>query len=105
MSPSQSDFQLHLIQNKLSLATFEGFLLRLATDGDSLLFLNDSVFVLLLAEFQSEKFHQLTGKVSIYALDEHLQARNITAFTDRLKTIDFTDFVEKSQNCSKIVSW
>jgi len=105
MSQSLSNSQLHLIQNKLSLEAFECLLLRFAADGDSLLFLNDSVFVLLLAEFQSKKFYQLTSKVTIYAIDEQLQARNITAFTDKVKTIDFADFIEKSQNCSKIVSW
>ncbi len=100
-----SNFQLHLIQNKLSFATFERLLLRFAADGDSLLFLNDSVFVLFLTEFQSEKFHQLINKISVYAINEHLQARNITRFTDKLKTINYADFVVKSQNCSKIVSW
>ena len=105
MSQSQSDSQLHLIQNKLGLADFESQLLRLSSDGDSLLFLNDSVFVLLLAEFNSERFYQLTRKLAILAIDEQLQARNITANTDNVKAISFADFIEKSQNSAKIISW
>lgn len=105
MSKSHSNYQLHLIQDKLTLATFERTLQRLVADGDELLFLNDSVFVLLLADFSSEKFCELTSKVSVNAIDEHLQARNIADITDKLNVISFTDFIEKSQNCCKIVSW
>ena len=105
MSQSQSDSQLHLIQNNLSITTLERLLLRLAADGDSLLFLNDSVFVLLQAEFNSEKFYQLTRKLEVFAIDEQLKARNINEFADNVKVISFGDFVEKSQNSSKIVSW
>ncbi len=104
-SQSQIKPQLHLIQNKLSLATFERQFLRLVADNDSLLFLNDSVLTLLEKEFSSENFEQLTRKVTLYAIDEHLQSRNITQFTHHIKTIRFQDFVEQSQSCSKTVSW
>ena len=102
---SQSNSQLHLIQNQLDLTSFKSQLLRLTSDGDSLLFLNDSVFVLLQAAFNSEKYYQLTRKLEVFAIDEHLQARNITSSTDNVKVINFAGFVEKSQNCNKIVSW
>jgi sulfur relay protein TusB/DsrH len=105
MPQSSSNSQLHLIQNKLDLTTFESQLLRLATDGDSILFLNDSVYVLLLAEFNSEKFYQLTHRLKILAIDEQMQARNIAGITSNIKAISYSDFVEESQNCKKIISW
>ena len=105
MTESQSNSQLHLIQTSLSLAAFEQQCLRFVSDGDSLLFLNDSVFVLLQQEFNSDTFERLTRNVAICAIDEQLQARNITRFTTNIKTISFVDFVKKSQNCAKVVSW
>ena len=105
MAQSQINSQLHLIQTKLCLATFEQQCLRFVSDGDNLLFLNDSVFVLLQKEFNSDAFLRMTRNVALYAIDEQLQARNITRFNSPIKPISFQGFVEKSQNASKVISW
>ena len=103
---SQSQVQLHLIQNQLSFAAFEQQFLRVVADGDSLLFLNDSVFVLLQEDFNSDRFTELCAQLSVFIIDEHIEARGIsTLISSHIKTISYQEFVEQCQKATKVVSW
>ena len=98
--------QLHLIQAQLSSKEFEQQYQRCVSDKDSILFLNDSVFMLTEKNFNSDKFRQLIKQVSIKALTEHLRARNIVSHVaDYVEEIDYPTFVTLSQQANKVVSW
>ncbi len=106
MSNSPVKPQLHLIQNTLSLASFERQFMRLVDEGDSLLFLNDSVFELLQQEYNTDTFVQFTRKASIFVIDEQVHARGIFELPNKnIKITRYPQFVELCQNAAKIVSW
>ena len=98
--------QLHLIQAQLSSKEFEQQCRRYVSDKDSILFLNDSVFTLTDKHFNSDEFRRLIGQISILALTEHLQARNIISHVaGYVEEIDYPTFVSLSQQANKVVSW
>jgi len=97
--------QLHLIQNQLSFSDFNQQFVRLVSEDDSLLFLNDSVYSLLKNEFSTNQFETLAAKISICLIDEHINARNISALCNDFRIIDYPEFVGLSLKASKVLSW
>jgi len=97
--------QLHLIQNSLNLIEFKKHLNRFTQKGDSLLFLNDSVYMLLSNEFNHDDLINLMKETFILVLNEHCEARAIKSLPNNIQTISYTEFVNLSIHAKKIISW
>jgi len=98
--------QLHLIQSPIDFQDFAEHYAQCVEKGDSILFLNDSLFSLTTKEFNSFSFHELTVDNSIYCIQEQIQARAISDLLSKTITAtDYTNFVDLSQKAQKIVSW
>ena len=98
--------QLHLIQNQFSFDLFTLQIERLVSSKDTLLFLNDSVFMLLENDFRSNKFTAITKNIEILCIDEQTNARGISELvSNNIKLINYQDFVRISQSATKVVSW
>ncbi len=97
--------QCHLIQNEMSLNSFKENLSRLTSQGDSLLFLNDGLFMLIKKDFKNDEFKQLTHHLSLNAIDEQIESRAISKLMGSINEINFSEFVALTQNCKKVISW
>jgi len=99
--------KLHLIQTQLDLNSFSKQYARLATEKDSLLFLNDGILSLLSSEFNSSQFKRMTINCSILVLDDQVEARAIDNDIDNLlvKKISYQEFVDYSLKSSKVITW
>jgi len=75
-------------------------------EDDAIIFLNDSLFSLTMEEFGSKVFDKLTNKTAILCVNEQVVARAVSSNMPLcVSQIDYKEFVELSQNSSKIVSW
>ena len=98
--------QLHLIQEKIEFNQFKHLLKRMATKQDSILFLNDSLFMLLENDFHSNEFFSLTKDFEVLCIDEQINARGISKLVaDQSKFISYQEFVRTCQLATKVVSW
>jgi len=99
--------QLHLIQKKIGTDDFLREIRRLTTKGDTLLFLNDSLFSLHTLACDISKLEHSVKGLDLVAIDEQFNSRGLAKLTTNLKldVIDYPAFVELSCRSSKIVSW
>ena len=98
--------QLHLIQSPITFQAFESRYALCVDVNDSILFLNDSLFSLAGSEFHSDNFISLMANTPCLCLDEQLDARAIGELVaQKIKPINYPEFVKLSQQASKIVSW
>jgi sulfur relay protein TusB/DsrH len=99
--------QLHIIQQTISLQSFEKQSARLVKSNDNLLFLNDGLYAL----FEAGILHFLNLKnfkqTQLLVIDEQLVARGLqnNAITNGVSPINYSDFVGHAQEASKVISW
>ena len=90
----------------MTFADFEINFARYTALGDSILFLNDSVFSLASIDFHSDEFLKLTENCHLLALSDHLSARNIRQnITASIQLIDYQQFVVCAADACKVISW
>jgi sulfur relay protein TusB/DsrH len=102
---SQESQQLHLIQCHYSLAEFKKHLSRFSISGDSIIFLNDSVYALLTEAFNSDDFYSGTNNHSLFVLREHCEARAMKSLPLNIKAIEYDELVKQTINATKVISW
>lgn len=78
--------------------------LRLLGNQDGLLLCGDAVYALQPGSAQQQALELMPASIELYALDEDLQARGLTA-PSRAKPVDYSGFVELSCRFSKVNSW
>ncbi len=97
---------LHLIQTPTEFDKFIANFKRISNDGDSLLFLGDSLFQLLRNDFVNDEFSKLTENTHLIALADDLAARGITEhLKNRISSISYAQFVTLAIQAKKVVSW
>lgn len=78
--------------------------LRLLGPGDGVLLTGDATYALQAGTAQLQALSLMPDSISLYALDEDLQARAINPPT-RVKTVDYPGFVELCTTYAKVNSW
>lgn len=98
---------LHLIQNSIDSKEFNKNICLYASAGDSVLFLNDSLFSLLKLNSIKQEAQSNVHNLKIYAISEQLEARGIRDIPNNvvINMIDFVTFTELSQQSNKVISW
>ena len=99
--------QLHLIQNRIGTDDFLREIRRLTTKGDTLLFLNDSLFSLHTLACDISELEHCVKDLDLVVIDEQFNSRRLSKLITNLKLelIEYPAFVELSCRSSKIVSW
>lgn len=78
--------------------------LRLLGPSDALLLCGDAVYALQPGSAQCQALELMPNSIGLFALDEDLAARAITAPL-RLQVVDYAAFVELSCRFDKVNSW
>ncbi len=78
--------------------------LRLLGPGDALLLTGDAVYALQPDTAQLQALELMPPGIALYALEEDLQARALSAPT-RANAIDYPAFVELCGQYAKVNSW
>ena len=78
--------------------------LRLLGPGDGVLLTGDATYALQPGTAQLQALSLMPDTISLFALDEDLQARAITP-PARVKTVDYPAFVELCATYTKVNSW
>jgi tRNA 2-thiouridine synthesizing protein B len=78
--------------------------LRLLGPGDGLLLTGDATYALQPGSAQLQALSLMPDSISLYALEEDLQARAIAA-QDRVQVVDYPAFVELCATFAKVNSW
>lgn len=82
-----------------------GSCLRLLAPDDALLLSGDAVYALLPDTSQLDALERLASSTALFALDEDLQARGISALPERVQRLDYPGFVECCVRFDKVNSW
>jgi tRNA 2-thiouridine synthesizing protein B len=78
--------------------------LRLLGSQDALLLCGDAVYALQAGSAQRQALELMPETIELYALDEDVQARNLTP-PDRVTQVDYSGFVALSCRFEKVNSW
>lgn len=78
--------------------------LRLLGPGDGVLLTGDATYALQPGTAQLQALSLMPDTISLFALDEDLQARAITP-PGRVKSVDYPAFVELCATYAKVNSW
>lgn len=97
--------QLHLVENSVNIEVFIKQLNRYCQNGDTILFLNDSIYSLMTTEFNNESFFKLTKQLTLLVLKEHCEARALKELPKSIRNIQYQEFANLSINSTKVISW
>ncbi|CAD5109451.1 sulfurtransferase complex subunit TusB [Zestomonas carbonaria] len=78
--------------------------LHLLGAGDGLLLSGDAVHALQPGTVQRQALELMPDSIALYALDEDLQARALSA-PSRVQAVDYPAFVELCTRYAKVNSW
>ena len=79
--------------------------LRLLGSHDGLLLSGDAVYALQPGTAQRQALELMPESIALFALDEDLQARALSALPSRVKRLDYPAFVELTLSYAKVNSW
>lgn len=79
--------------------------LQLLTGGDGLLLTGDAVYALQAGGLPVMELQKQPAGITIFALQEDLLARNLSAPPERVSTIDYATFVDLCISYSRVNSW
>lgn len=79
--------------------------LHLLASGDGLLLCGDAVYALLDRSAQRRALDLMPTSVTLFALEEDLQARGMDALPTRAQVLDYPAFVACTLAFDKVNSW
>lgn len=79
--------------------------LPLLGDADALLLTGDATYALQPGSQPCLALQQLPEEVALFALEEDVQARSITALPPRVQLLDYPGFVELTCRYPRVNSW
>ncbi|MBB3101644.1 sulfurtransferase complex subunit TusB [Azomonas macrocytogenes] len=97
---------LHLVSHSPFTDSRLASCLRLLDSDDALLLMGDAVYALCNGTSFREELESLAASISVFALTEDLQARDLTqTLPIRVKSIGYPEFVKLSCHYLRINSW
>ena len=79
--------------------------LPLLGDEDALLLTSDATYALQAGSEPCQALEQLSEQVALFALEEDVRARAITALPTRVQLLDYPGFVELTCRYDRVNSW
>jgi len=79
--------------------------LRLLAADDALLLTGDAVYALQANTAQRQALELMPVSIALFALEEDLAARGLTAVPERLQAIDYAGFVELCCRYDRTNAW
>lgn len=79
--------------------------LHLIADGDALLLCGDAVYALQSGTDQRRALELMPESITLFALNEDVAARGLTALPSRLQQVDYDGFVELCCRYDRTNSW
>ncbi|WP_313038110.1 sulfurtransferase complex subunit TusB [Stutzerimonas nitrititolerans] len=79
--------------------------LQLLAAEDALLLTGDAVYALQAGTAQRQALESMPASIALYALEEDIRARALSALPERLKVIDYAGFVEQCCRYDRTNAW